>query len=50
MVAGGSTISFSFQNWYNLETNYDGGAFEVSINGGAFQDVSSVNGFAATSG
>ena len=53
MVAGGSTVTFSFQNWYNLEPRagggYDGGVFEVSVNGGAFQDVSAMPGFVAGS-
>lgn len=56
MLADGSTINFSFQNWYNLENSatagvaFDGGVFEVSVNAGAYQDVSLMPGFAATSG
>ena len=50
MVAGGSIITFSFQNRYQLESTFDGGVFEVSINAGAYVDVSTMPGFAATSG
>jgi hypothetical protein len=49
MVAGGSTVDFSFRNQYNLETFHDGGVFEVSFNGGAFVDVAGVAGFINTS-
>ena len=29
----------SFRNFYNLESTFDGGVLEVSINGGAFTDI-----------
>jgi hypothetical protein len=34
----------SFRNHYNLETNFDGGVLEISINGGAYADIITAGG------
>lgn len=33
-----------FRNWYDTEGGWDGGVLEISINGGAFQDIVSAGG------
>lgn len=40
----GSGARVSFANNYNLETNWDGGVLEISINGGAYQDIITAGG------
>ena len=40
----------SFRHRYDLESGYDGGALEISINGGAFTDILDAGGFFATNG
>lgn len=37
--------TFSFYQWYETETRYDGGNVKVSVNGGPFQTVSPVGGY-----
>jgi hypothetical protein len=39
-----------FRNFYNLEAGYDGGVLEISINGGAFQDIAAAGGTFVTGG
>ncbi len=36
-------LTLNFFHSYNLETGFDGGVVEISINGGAFNDVGSAN-------
>jgi hypothetical protein len=44
--AGGAQLTF--QNLYNMESTFDGMVLEISINGGAFQDITAGgNGFIA---
>ncbi|RVU40011.1 GlyGly-CTERM sorting domain-containing protein [Rheinheimera riviphila] len=38
----GADFKLSFWHYYNFETNYDGGVVEISINGGAWKDVTKV--------
>ncbi|MBL0273456.1 MAG: hypothetical protein IPQ06_10390 [Chitinophagaceae bacterium] len=40
----------SFANRYQLETNWDGGVLEISINGGAYQDIIAAGGSFAAGG
>jgi hypothetical protein len=42
--------SLSFRHNYSLETNWDGGVVEISINGGAFQDIIAAGGSFVTGG
>ena len=37
-------VRLSFKNSYNFEANFDGGVLEISINGGAFQDIVAAGG------
>lgn len=46
--AGGAR--FSFQNFYNVETNWDGCVLEASINGDAFADILALGGNFVTGG
>jgi hypothetical protein len=39
-----------FRNFYNLESGFDGGALEISINGRAFQDIVAAGGGFASGG
>lgn len=39
---GGARVSFA--NNYNLESGFDGGVLEISINGGAYQDIITAGG------
>lgn len=39
-----STAQLTFWNWYDTEDYYDGGVLEISINGGAFQDILTAGG------
>ena len=39
-----ANYQFRFKNNYNLESTYDGGVLEVSINGGAFADLVTAGG------
>lgn len=34
----------NFRHWYAVETGYDGGVLEISVNGGAFTDIISAGG------
>jgi hypothetical protein len=40
----------SFRNRYNTEAGFDGGALEISVNGGAFQDILAAGGFFVSGG
>ena len=40
--AAGTTLTF--RNRYNLESGFDGGVLEISINGGAYQDIIAAGG------
>ena len=42
-VPPGLSARLSFQNFYNLESGFDGGVLEISIGGGAFQDILAAN-------
>ena len=44
----GTTVSFA--NNFTLETGYDGGVLEISINGGAYQDIITAGGSFAAGG
>ena len=46
--AGGG--SFSFQNNYNTESTFDGMVLEISVNGGAYQDILAAGGSFVTGG
>jgi hypothetical protein len=41
---GAPDVRVSFSNSYNTEQGFDGGVLEISINGGAFQDVIAAGG------
>ncbi len=43
-VGGHPNVQLSFRNNYNTESGFDGGVLEISINGGAFQDVIAAGG------
>ncbi|HUR66211.1 MAG TPA: HYR domain-containing protein, partial [Chitinophagaceae bacterium] len=45
-----SGASVSFRNNFTLESGFDGGVLEISINGGAFVDITSLAGGAFTAG
>ena len=45
-----ATATVTFRNNFNLETGFDGGVLEISINGGAFQDIIAAGGSFATGG
>jgi len=40
----GSPAQVSFRNAFNLESTFDGGVLEISIDGGAFQDILTAGG------
>lgn len=40
----GSPAQVSFRNAFNLESTFDGGVLEISIDGGAYQDILSAGG------
>jgi len=40
----GFTNQLVFRNFFNLENGFDGGVLEISINGGAFQDILTAGG------
>jgi hypothetical protein len=40
----GSPAQVSFRNAFNLESTFDGGVLEISINGGAYQDILTAGG------
>ncbi|MBK7210698.1 MAG: S8 family serine peptidase [Xanthomonadales bacterium] len=44
----GSTVSF--RNRYNMESGWDGGVLEISVNGGAYQDIIAAGGSFASGG
>jgi len=44
------SVQLSFRNFYNLEGGFDGGVLEISVNGGAFQDIIAAGGSFATGG
>ncbi len=46
----GAAAKCSFANNYNFENGYDGGVLEISINGGAFQDIIAAGGIFVTGG
>ncbi|MDQ3174167.1 MAG: hypothetical protein M3Q91_10735 [Acidobacteriota bacterium] len=39
-----SGVRLTFRNFFNLEPGFDGGVLEISINGGAFQDIIAAGG------
>lgn len=43
-------VLLSFRINYNTESGYDGGVLEISVNGGAFQDILAAGGSFATGG
>jgi subtilisin-like proprotein convertase family protein len=43
-VPPGLSARLSFRNNYNLESGFDGGVLEISIGGGAFQDILAAGG------
>jgi photosystem II stability/assembly factor-like uncharacterized protein len=43
-AVGVGGVRLSFKNSYNTEPSFDGGVLEISINGGAFQDVIAAGG------
>ncbi len=50
IVIGTSNAKLSFRHNYNTESGYDGGALEISINGGGFADILAAGGSFATNG
>ncbi|MBL0232450.1 MAG: HYR domain-containing protein [Chitinophagaceae bacterium] len=46
----GAGAKLTFQNNYDLESTFDGGVLEISINGGAYQDIVAAGGSFATGG
>ncbi|CAN5388366.1 hypothetical protein BH20ACI1_BH20ACI1_10470 [soil metagenome] len=49
-VQGSTTPSVTFRNLYNLESTFDGEVLEISIGGGAFQDIITAGGSFVTGG
>ncbi len=49
-ILGNADNQLSFRNNYHLENTYDGGILEISINGGAFQDILAAGGTFVTGG
>ncbi len=49
LISGGGG-SFSFQNNYNTESTFDGMVLEISVNGGAYQDILAAGGSFVTGG
>lgn len=45
-----TAAALSFRNNYNLESTFDGGVLEISVNGGAYVDVATLAGASFTSG
>jgi hypothetical protein len=45
-----NTATVTFRNNFNMETGFDGGVLEISIGGGAFQDIIAAGGSFATGG
>ncbi|HEX7602244.1 MAG TPA: hypothetical protein VF316_11590, partial [Polyangiaceae bacterium] len=43
-TVGSATANLTFKHNYALETSYDGGVLEISINGGAFNDILTAGG------
>lgn len=48
VTSAAATVTFRHQ--FNLETGFDGGVLEISINGGAFQDIIAAGGSFAENG
>ncbi|NOT48822.1 MAG: hypothetical protein HOP17_13865, partial [Acidobacteria bacterium] len=44
VTVNSAAATVSFRNQFNLEAGFDGGVFEISINGGAFQDILAAGG------
>jgi len=44
IAISGSTPQLTFQNNFNLESSFDGGVLEISINGGAYSDIITAGG------
>ena len=40
-----NVATVTFRNNFNMETGFDGGVLEISINGGAFQDIIAAGGY-----
>ncbi|MFN2514712.1 MAG: carboxypeptidase regulatory-like domain-containing protein [Pyrinomonadaceae bacterium] len=43
-IPAGGSAQLTFRNNYSLETGFDGGVLEISINGGAFTDIITAGG------
>ena len=44
MAITSASAQVSFRNNFNLESTFDGGVLEISINGGAFSDIVAAGG------
>lgn len=44
VAVNSAAATVSFRNRFNLETGFDGGVLEISINGGGFQDILAAGG------
>jgi hypothetical protein len=49
-VGGHAGVQLAFKNSYNTEAGFDGGKLEISINGGAFQEIVTAGGSFAEGG
>jgi hypothetical protein len=49
-VGGHAGVQLAFKNSYNTESGFDGGRLEISINGGAFQEIVAAGGSFAEGG
>ena len=49
-IPAGESAQLQFRNLYNMELNFDGEVLEISINGGAFQDILDAGGSFASGG
>ncbi|MEO6323590.1 MAG: hypothetical protein ABIT01_08580 [Thermoanaerobaculia bacterium] len=43
-IPGGASPTFSFRHQFALESNFDGGVIEISVNGGVFTDIITAGG------
>ena len=49
-IGGHPGVQLAFKTLYNTEANFDGGVLEISVNGGAFQDILAAGGSFAAGG
>jgi photosystem II stability/assembly factor-like uncharacterized protein len=49
-MGGHAGVQMSFRTSYNTEATFDGGVLEISVNGGAFQDILAAGGSFAAGG